>query len=85
MADVLIISVSDTISFTGRKIRRSCGDRLNARLLIVRNRMGFRFFSLIWDEVSILIETHRNLLVNDQNVTRATFSEHPRRWILLMI
>ena len=79
MADVLIISVSDTISFTGRKIRRSCGDRLNARLLIVRNRMGFRFFSLIWDEVSILIETHRNLLVNDQNVTRATFSEHPRR------
>ena len=68
MADILIISVCGAIPFTGRKIRRSCGNRLNSRLLIVRNRMGFRFFSFIRDEFSIIIEAHGNLLVNNQNV-----------------
>ena len=49
MADIRIIPVSGTISFTGRKIRRSCGNRLNARLLIIRNRMSFRFLSFVRD------------------------------------
>ena len=45
MTDILIIPVSGAISFTGRKIRRSCGNCLNPSVFINKelqrvNKMG---------------------------------------------